>query len=386
MNERLQAVFDEGIQWACLSEKKKGGVSKATKVELSPFQNARGELLYQFSSTIGPKVFHQNFTPEAACEEIQRLLTQEFQQMMVRTAVMERHITWYHKLKIHAGKRRQSPQTAPAAHNKVKNYPLPEGEPCDFLIRLGVMTPDGRVCKAKYDKFRQINRYLELIAPAVSALDTSRRLHIVDFGCGKAYLTFALYYYLTQRLGLQVQMTGLDLKEDVIALCQGLAQELGYGSLSFQTGDIKSFSSDGDIDMVITLHACDTATDEAIVQALSWNAKVILTVPCCQHELFSQIHNESMRLLTKHGILKERLSCLITDSIRCQLLEACGYQTNIMEFISLEHTPKNLLIKAVRRGGPSQSALREYRSFAAQWGIEPYLERRLIQLGRIPPS
>lgn len=385
MNERLQAVFDEGIQWACLSEKKKSGTSKASKMEVRPFKNAKGELLYQFSSSVGPKVLHQNFTPEEALRETERLLTQEFQQMAVRTSVMERHITWYKKLKIHEGKRLESPESVPVTHNKVKNYPLPEGEPCDFLIRLGVMTPDGRVCKAKYDKFRQINRYLELIAPTISALDTSRRLHIVDFGCGKAYLTFALYYYLTRRLGLDIQMTGLDLKEDVISLCQNLAQELGYGSLSFQTGDIKSFSSDGDIDMVMTLHACDTATDEAIVQALSWNAKVILTVPCCQHELFSQIRNESMRLLTRHGIIKERLSSLITDSIRCQLLEACGYQTNIMEFIPLEHTPKNLLIKAIRRGSPSPDALREYRSFAVQWGIEPYLERRLTELGRIPP-
>lgn len=239
------------------------------------------------------------------------------------------------------------------------------------------MNADGHVLKAHYDKFRQINKYLELVAGCVDSLPKDRRIHIVDFGCGKSYLTFGLYYYLVRQLGLNVRIIGLDLKDDVIRFCEQVARDLGYDGLSFLTGDIQSYVSGEPIDMVVTLHACDVATDAAIVQAIGWDCRILLTVPCCQHELFPKIKNDRMKVMLKHGIIKERFSALLTDSIRGQLLEACGYDVNIMEFISLEHTPKNILIKAVRNGRPDRQKYQEYLAFAKDWQIRPYLEEEL---------
>lgn len=206
----------------------------------------------------------------------------------------------------------------------------------------------------------------------------------MDFGCGKSYLTFGLYYYLVRQLGLNVRIIGLDLKDDVIRFCEQVARDLGYDGLSFLTGDIQSYVSGEPIDMVVTLHACDVATDAAIVQAIGWDCRILLTVPCCQHELFPKIRNDRMKVMLKHGIIKERFSALLTDSIRGQLLEACGYDVNIMEFISLEHTPKNILIKAVRNGRPDRQKYQEYLAFAKDWQIRPYLEEELARIGRIP--
>ena len=219
--------------------------------------------------------------------------------------------------------------------------PFPMGEPCDFLIHLGVMNADGHVLKAHYDKFRQINKYLELVAGCVDSLPKDRRIHIVDFGCGKSYLTFGLYYYLVRQLGLNVKIFGLDLKDDVIRFCEQVARDLGYDGLSFLTGDIQSYVSGEPIDMVVTLHACDVATDAAIVQAIGWDCRILLTVPCCQHELFPKIRNDRMKVMLKHGIIKERFSALLTDSIRGQLLEACGYDVNIMSS-SPWNTPRKI--------------------------------------------
>ena len=193
-----------------------------------------------------------------------------------------------------------------------------------------------------------------------------------------------LVYGLVRQLGLNVRIIGLDLKDDVIRFCEQVARDLGYDGLSFLTGDIQSYVSGEPIDMVVTLHACDVATDAAIVQAIGWDCRILLTVPCCQHELFPKIKNDRMKVMLKHGIIKERFSALLTDSIRGQLLEACGYDVNIMEFISLEHTPKNILIKAVRNGRPDRQKYQEYLAFAKDWQIRPYLEEELVRIGRIP--
>ena len=220
-----------------------------------------------------------------------------------------------------------------------------------FLVELGVQTAEGKVVKAKYDKFRQINRYLEFVRDILPALPREGRpLKIIDFGCGKSYLTFALYYYLKIMNQYDICVIGLDLKKDVIENCQALADKLGYDSLKFQVGDIGSYENDTErVDMVVTLHACDTATDHALAKAVRWNARVILSVPCCQHELNRQISCDALSPVLKYGLIKERMAALLTDAVRADLLEEYGYDTQILEFIDMEHTPKNILIRAVKK-------------------------------------
>ena len=241
-----------------------------------------------------------------------------------------------------------SKNEASLEHNKVKKYLLTEGVAVPFLVDLGVMTEEGKVIKAKYDKFRQINRFLEFIQDILPALPDDRELTILDFGCGKSYLTFAVYYYLKILNNYDVRIIGLDLKEDVIDKCNRYAEGYGYDKLTFLKGDIADYEGVSQVDMVITLHACDTATDYALYKAIKWNASVILSVPCCQHEINSQIKNDCLGPILKYGILKERMSALITDGIRAELLEENGYKTDILEFIDMEHTPKNILIRGVK--------------------------------------
>ena len=239
---------------------------------------------------------------------------------------------------------------ADMTHNRSKQYLLPEGEPVPFLVKLGVMTPEGKVVKAKYDKFRQINRFLEFIEDITPVLAKDREITMIDFGCGKSYLTFAMYYFLRELRGYDVNIIGLDLKADVIENCSRLAESYGYDKLHFCQGDIAGYEGLQKVDMVVTLHACDKATDYALAKAVEWDAEVIFSVPCCQHELNSKISSELLEPVLKYGILKERMSALITDGIRANLLESKGYSTQILEFIDMEHTPKNLLIRAVKSG------------------------------------
>jgi SAM-dependent methyltransferase len=236
-------------------------------------------------------------------------------------------------------------------HNRVKHYILEDGVPVNFLVDLGVQTPQGKVVKAKYDKFRQINRYLEFVRDIREELPKDRTIRIIDFGCGKSYLTFALYHYLHVLCGLDVDITGLDLKEDVIRKCQELADRYQYTGLHFEKGDIGSCETKDSIDMVVSLHACDTATDYALEKAVKLGAKVIFAVPCCQKELNRQIHADIMEPILKYGILKERFASLLTDGLRAGLLEAQGYQVQVLEFIQMEHTPKNLLIRGIKKDG-----------------------------------
>ena len=234
------------------------------------------------------------------------------------------------------------------SHNRSKKYVLEEGKPVPFLVELGVQTKEGKIVRSRYDKFRQINRYLEFVEDILPSLKKEGPVHVIDFGCGKSYLTFALYYYLHEVKGLEVSITGLDLKEDVIDNCNLLAQKYGYKDLCFLKGDISTFEGAKQVDMVVTLHACDTATDYAIQKAIEWNAKVIFTVPCCQHEVNKQLESELLEPVLKYGLLKERIAALLTDGIRAELLCQAGYDTQILEFIDMEHTPKNILIRAVK--------------------------------------
>ena len=265
-------------------------------------------------------------------------------------------------------------------HNRKKKYILGEGTPVDFLVELGVMTKEGKVIQARYDKFRQINRFLEFVEDVRGYMPEDREMTIIDFGCGKSYLTFAMYFYLTVLRGYEVRMVGLDLKEDVIARCNALSRKLGYDKLVFVYGDIAQYKGLNRADMVVTLHACDTATDYALAKAVEWGAGVILSVPCCQHEMNRQIKNEVLAPLFKYGLIKERTAALFTDAIRARLLEQQGYQVQVMEFIDMEHTPKNILIRAVRNAGRRprrQGADEEYERCRDFLQVEPMLEKLL---------
>ena len=243
-----------------------------------------------------------------------------------------------------------------ALPNRQKNHILQEGMIVPPLVDMGVLTPEGKIIRSRYDKFKQINRFLEIIDDEYKDYVSDKPLRVIDFGCGKAYLTFVLYYYFTEIRHLAVNMTGLDLKTDVIEKCNLAAQKYGYTSLRFEVGDIADYSPDDNIDMVITLHACDTATDYALYNAVTWNAKKIFSVPCCQHEINKTITSQHLNVLTRYGIIKERFSALLTDALRAEILECCGYETQVLEFIDLEHTPKNIMLRAVKRPGGEKAA------------------------------
>lgn len=249
---------------------------------------------------------------------------------------------------------------APEGPNRVKRYLLKEGTVVPPLVDLGIFTAEGKVVQSKYDKYKQINRFLELVEDVLKELP-DRTLHIIDFGCGKSYLTFILYYYLVECRNMPVHMTGLDLKEDVIRKCNETARKYHYGNLQFELGDINGYRPVEPVDMVITLHACDTATDYALYNAVSWDAPVILSVPCCQHEVNAQIHSEEFSLLTRYGIVKERVSALMTDAIRGNVLEYCGYKTQLLEFIDLSHSPKNIMLRAVKGSRPKEKREEAWR-------------------------
>lgn len=260
-------------------------------------------------------------------------------------------------------------------HNRKKNYILKEGTVIPPLTDLGIFTKDGKVVQSMYDKYKQINRFLEMVEDVIKNCHKPV-WHIIDFGCGKSYLTFILYYYLVEVKGLSVQMTGLDLKADVIAACNATAKKYGYDSLHFEMGDINGYQADTPVDMVITLHACDTATDYAIYNAIEWKADIILSVPCCQHEVNGQIASDNFSLLTRYGIVKERVSALMTDAIRGNVLTYCGYRTQLLEFVDFAASPKNVLIRAVR-GRVSeekrQQAKEEVERLCREFGIRQTL-------------
>jgi len=351
------------------------------KVKLKPVE-IKKEVHIQFEYHYERILKHENIKIPHI-EPILRQLLEQFKQMHAEFTDEKVHIQLTKKFKVSwKGEKTAATKTVDLSHNRKKNYLLDDGTPYPFLIRLGVQTADGKVKKQKYDKFRQINRFVEFIDDALVHLPKDRPVRILDFGSGKSYLTFALYHYLHIEKGLDIRVTGLDLKTEVIEECNLIAKDLGYEQLEFLVGDINDYNEETSVDMVVTLHACDVATDMALARAVKWGAEVILSVPCCQHELFSQIQSPTLNVMLQHGLIKERFSALATDSIRAELLTLVGYDAQLLEFIDMEHTPKNILIRAYKTGkSPSAESVEKYAAFRDLLNVKPFLERELKEAG-----
>ena len=340
---------------------------------------------YQIAKYTEKQVFHENIDLENLSRRMLELAENKYKQINGMSATEEHIILVSKKGNCTYKVKKTATDTVKLAakqqgHNRQKNYILKEGMNIAPLVDMGVFTKDGKVVNAMYDKYKQINRFIEIIDDEVSNLKLEE-LNVIDFGCGKSYLTFVVYYYLTEVMNLKVNMIGLDLKEDVIKKCNQAAEKYNYSNLKFEVGDVNGFKAPFDVDMVITLHACDTATDFALYNAIQWKAKMIFSVPCCQHELNKQIKPNDLTILSRYGIIKERFSALATDAIRANLLEYCGYKTQLLEFIDFEHTPKNILIRAIRRPiMPKQvkeNMLKEVHAILDEFGFEPTLYKLL---------
>ena len=354
--ERIKDFLDEQLGQIILSNSRRK--EEVSKVRVRPLL-LQEKLVFQVEEFRGKQAFHQNLMKDEAYEYLQNAMSDTFRQMELASAkgsaqiLVSKNGKMTVKVKKNRPVKGQAKIQAPSTlldHNRKKKYVLEEGKPIPFLQDLGVMTADGRIVHSRYDKFRQINRFLEFVQDILPKLPKGREINIIDFGCGKSYLTFAMYYYLKELNGFDIRVIGLDLKQDVIDHCNQLARTSGFEKLAYYHGDIASYEGVDQVDMVVTLHACDTATDYALAKAVRWNASVILSVPCCQHELNRQMKNDMLEPVLQYGLLKERMAALYTDGIRAEILENHGYRTQILEFIDMEHTPKNVLIRAVKEG------------------------------------
>lgn len=371
----FQKTVDEDFIQAVLSNPR--SKESILKIKVRPVE-MKGNRLFQFESFTKTQAFHENL---GANEAVGRLCgyMEEFRQAQISVRGMEYTVLVSKKGKVTVKSRvvGEEQKSVDLSHNRSKRYILQEGVPVPFLQDLGVMTQEGKIVRSKSDKFRQINRFLEFIEDILPRLEKGRELTILDFGCGKSYLTFAMYYYLHELKHYDIRIIGLDLKKDVIVRCSELAVKYGYEKLTFLEGDIADYNGVSAVDMVVTLHACDTATDYALAKAVGWNADVILSVPCCQHELNGQVRNNIISPITDYGLLKERFSALVTDGLRAKYLEREGYEVQILEFIDMEHTPKNILIRAVKTGKQAAGAGEQIRICEEFLQAQPTLGRLL---------
>jgi len=372
--EFIQLVLSRPVRDPSVSREPPGRIS------IRPVMLNSGPHL-QFASQSGNQEHHRNLDWNTACVEVESLFGKAFRHAHLFTSTVDVRARSKAAGQVRITRTKPSRRVTPAQdHNRTRQYLIPDGQHCAFLEEIGVMTASGQVRHSKYNKFRQINRFLELVEDVLPALPAGDPLHIIDFGCGKSYLTFALHYLLCERHGRDVFIRGLDLKADVIQNCSAIADRLECRGLSFEVGSIETCSQPEDVHLTVSLHACDTATDAALAKAVQWQSDVILAVPCCQHELSTRMNPELLPPVQTHGILRERFASLATDSLRALALELLGYRTQVVEFIDLDHTAKNLLIRAVKRNSPinSQPLLAEYRTLRSQFGADPIaLEQQL---------
>ena len=385
VKDAVTQSLEEGLQRLVLSNAPKN--AELSKVKMYPVVIGKKQC-FQMEEYRGNQVFHTNCGEDEAAERVLSFLeTGAFKQAELVSVFHQRTVLFSKKgnATVKCKKRQDGGAVVtPREHNRKKQYLLEEGTSVPFLVDLGVMTKEGMVVKAKYDKFRQINRFLEFVEDILPALPKGRELRILDFGCGKSYLTFALYYYLHTVKRYDIRIVGLDLKKDVIAHCSKLAEKYCYDRLEFLCGDIATYTGADAVDMVVTLHACDTATDHALYKAIRWGASVVLSVPCCQHEWNRQMECEALEPFYKYGIVRERMSALMTDAFRANVMEACGYKTQLLEFIDMEHTPKNILLRAVKKENIPSAKLAECvehktKEMLEYCGTEPTLYRLLTE-------
>ena len=379
----LRQTMNENMLRMTISGKRHGEL--ADKVKIRPVK-LKEELYFQTCVSDGKKEFHKNYEKAELLEQLDHWLRKDYRQLQMDTTTqsIQALVSKKGKATVKQKIARDMRSARVLDHNRKKRYLLEEGTPIPFLVDLGVMTAKGAIVRSRYDKFRQINRYLEFVEDILPELDKDRELTLIDFGCGKSYLTFALYYYLTVKKQYRIRMIGLDLKKDVMEHCQELAEKYGYDRLTFLTGDIADYDGVEQVDMVVSLHACDTATDYALEKALQWNAKVIFAVPCCHHELNRQMHSTEMNPVLKYGLIQERMAALMTDAFRADVLELEGYQVQVLEFIDMEHTPKNILIRAVKQNTPlsfekKEKLLDSLKTCMGIWNVNPLFYR--LRLG-----
>lgn len=339
-----------------------------------------GKNVYQIERFTDKQAFHENIEEKALVDNLNSIM-KDFGQMNTFALKEEIDLKISKKGKILINRRKvKGKDITIGSNNKKKKYILEEGHIIEPLIDLGVFTKEGKVVNSMYDKYKQINRFIEMVEDVLKNYK-SDTLHIIDFGCGKSYLTFILYYYLVEIRHIDAYIIGLDLKETVIEKCNGIAKKYNYSKLKFELGDINGYKTDMTVDMVITLHACDTATDYALYNAVNWNAQIIMSVPCCQHEVNAQMGSEDLSIITKYGIVKERVAALMTDAIRANVLEYMGYKTNLLEFIDIAHSPKNILIRAVKSGvskEKKEKARLEIENICKEFNITPTLVKLLM--------
>ena len=373
LDETLKEVFKEDIEKAVLSNTREG---RYRKIVISKQKNG-----YQAEKFTDKQAFHENMKKEQVECFCRECMENGFKQLNAWSGDREIAVKVSKKGKVFMNSAKSTgPVKVKSENNREKKYYLEEGTVIPPLVDMGVFTKDGKVINSMYDKYRQINKFIQFIEEAVER-EKLTELNIVDFGCGKSYLTFVVYYYLTYVKHMKVTMTGLDLKEDVIKKCRQTAKKYGYTGLDFEVGDIAVYESDRPVDMVITLHACDTATDYALFHAIRWNSRIIISVPCCQHELNAQMESDDYSILTRYGLLKERTAAIMTDAIRANLLEYSGYRTQILEFIDFTHTPKNLLIRGVRANISEEHKkvmLSETERLIKEFHLSPALYRLLV--------
>ena len=374
LKKTLDEVFEKEVIKIVITNKVKKD-EKYNKVNISLKENNKNKF-YQIEKFTDKQVFHENIKIDEINEKVYEIIDGKYKQMTAWSSSETFDLKISKKGKIFLGKKKNdNSKIITKGHNKEKNYILKEGMIIEPLIDLGVFTKEGKVVNSKYDKYKQINRFIEIIDDEIKKNDY-KELTILDFGCGKSYLTFVLYYYFVKIKNINVKMIGLDLKEDVIKKCNEIAKRYNYDNLHFELGDINGFKYNNKVDMVITLHACDTATDYALYNAIKWNSKMIFSVPCCQHEFNAQMKAEELSILTKYGIVQERVAALMTDSVRANLLECAGYKTQLLEFIDIAHSPKNILIRASKANiskEKKEKSLVEVQNLMNTFSFEPTL-------------